>query len=133
MPDDLEPGDTIAERHGMSTSTTNGISRLDRNQTPAFEYADVAAADVLDPPESELEPRTPEPTNAATDGDTPTPPAERPPGCTEKCTAVESSLPTDHHPGDRDDHPSTTRRLLVITALTTLFWAPMAWLLHWIG
>lgn len=117
----------------MSTSTTNGISRLDRNQTPAFEYPDVAATAVLDPPESELEPRTPEPTNAAADGDTPMRPAERPPECTGNCTPVESSLPTDHHSGDRDDHPSTTRRLLVITALTTLFWAPMAWLLHWIG
>ena len=117
----------------MSTSTSHGISRLDRNQAPAFEYHIAAAAPVLEAPESNPESRIPAPTNATTDGATPIHPAERSPGCTGNCTPVESSLPTDHHPGDRDDHPSTTRRLLVITALTTLFWAPMAWLLHWIG
>lgn len=124
----------IAENVGMGTSTTFGVSRLDKNQTPVLDGWDRMDAPLDEPTASPID-WTPV---QGTEGPT-SPDAPAAGGC-EPSDVDDAAPPTVDGTAHRmaiaprcEDRTGTHNRVLVIAALTTLFWAPLAWILNWIG
>ena len=119
----------MAEKKGMISSPAAGVSRLDKNQSPSFDQADrrpsgrpaavetsrfKVATPLVEPaheapPKTESVPEQLEPASKSVEPFVQPPPVE---------------------PGPCDG-PTISQRILLITALTTLFWAPLAWILNW--
>ena len=132
IPPALECEGPMAENKGMSTSTSAGVSRLDKNQSPSFDHAERRPPRVQTPVDcsarcvtaaAPFESVDETPSEITSSPMQPEPASER----VEPITRIRSVEPAA---GDGSNVP---QRILLITALTTLFWAPVAWILNWIA
>ena len=131
--DPLECGSAMAENVDMGSSTTFGVSRLDKNQTPVLDGWNSAVADVDVPIAMQARSAPTEATDSpvveaslSLNAD-----ARHPENAAEP--TIGSITSRQANAIRRNARSRRAHRLLAITALTTLFWAPVAWLLNWIG